>query len=149
MEMLEELKALGITGGVFGDVSRGNPFAQAHWDRVEDFTRPVGMKAYRPLWDQDRETMIRDFIDLGFKPLVIVADNRLPELLGRVLDHDILDDLKARYDRSKEQERIYYHTFVLDGPMFKSRLEITDSDRILAGGISYLDMKAFRLGSKD
>lgn len=148
MEMLEKLKSLGITGGVFGDVSRGNPFAQAHWDRVEDFTRPVGMKAYRPLWDQDRETMIREFIDLGFKPLVIVADNRLPELLGKVLDHTILDDLKARYERSKEQERIYYHTFVLDGPIFRSRLEITESEKVTAGGVSYLEVKSFRMATK-
>jgi diphthamide synthase (EF-2-diphthine--ammonia ligase) len=103
------------------------------------------MKPYRPLWDQDREQMIRDFLDLGFKPLVIVADNRLPELVGQVLDHAILDDLKARYERSAEQERIYYHTFVIDGPMFNSRLEITDSAIVPAGGISYLDMKAFEL----
>jgi uncharacterized protein (TIGR00290 family) len=148
VEMLQKLKALGITGGVFGDVSHGNPFAKAHWDRVEDFCRPVGMKPYRPLWDQDRELMIRNFIDLGFKPLVIVADNRLPELLGRILDHQILDDLKSRYDRSKEQERIYYHTFVIDGPMFKQTLEITEAEKVVAGGISYLDMKAFRLTPK-
>ncbi len=31
VEMLHTLKALGITGGVFGDVSIGNQFAQAHW----------------------------------------------------------------------------------------------------------------------
>ena len=142
VEMLQKLKALGITGGVFGDVSIGNQFAQAHWDRVEDFCRPVSMKPYRPLWDQDREQMIRDMINLGFKPLVIVADNRLPDLLGRVLDNAILDDLKQRYESSPEQVRIYYHTFVLDGPMFKSRLEITKSDKVAAGGISYLDMKA-------
>ncbi len=106
------------------------------------------MTPYRPLWDQDREKMIRDMIDLGFRPLVIVADNRLPDILGRVLDHAVLDDLKARYENSPEQVRIYYHTFVIDGPLFKSKLEITQVEKITAGGISYLDMKAFRLAAK-
>jgi diphthine-ammonia ligase len=149
-EMLSQLKAQGITGGVFGDVSRGNKFAQMHWNRVEDFCRPVGMKPYRPLWDQDREQMIRSVIDLGFKPVIIVADAEMgPEMLGKVLTHDILDQLKARYENlPDEAARIYYHTFVVDGPIFKKRLEITESVKVIAGGISYLDIKGFRLAPR-
>lgn len=146
-EMLGQLKAMGITGGVFGDVSRGNKFAQMHWNRVEDFCRPVGMKPYRPLWDQDREEMIRSTINLGFKPVIIVADAEMgPEMLGQVLTHEILDQLKARYEHlPDENARIYYHTFVIDGPIFKKRLEIIDSEKVVAGPISYLDIKKFEL----
>ena len=158
IEMLQKLKALGITGGVFGDVSIGNEWAQAHYDRIENLCRPVGMKPYRPLWDQDREKMIRDFIDLGFKPLIIAADNRLPDILGRILDNKILDELKEHYDKFPDQMQMFYHTFVIDGPLFKQRLEITRSDKVMAGGssesrprnsfiggVSYLDIKACRL----
>ena len=158
IEMLQKLKALGITGGVFGDVSIGNEWAQAHYDRIENLCRPVGMKPYRPLWDQDREKMIRDFIDLGFKPLIIAADNRLPDILGRILDNKILDELKEHYDKFPDQMQMFYHTFVIDGPLFKRRLEITKSDKVMAGGssesrprnsfiggVSYLDIKACRL----
>ena len=146
-EMLIQLKSKGITGGVFGDVSRGNKFAQMHWNRVEDFCRPVGMKAYRPLWDQDRERMIREIIDLGFKPVIIVADAEMGSgMLGKVLTHEILDQLKARYEHlPDENARIYYHTFVVDGPIFKKRLEIIDGENVTAGGISYLDIKQFKL----
>ncbi|APV44928.1 hypothetical protein Dform_01607 [Dehalogenimonas formicexedens] len=146
-EMLRQLKDKGITGGVFGDVSRGNKFAQMHWNRVEDFCRPVGIKPYRPLWDQDREEMLRNTLDLGFKPMIIVADTEMgPSMLGKVLTHDILDQFKERYENlPDESARIYYHTFVVDGPIFKKRLEITESDKITAGPISYLDIKKFEL----
>jgi len=148
IEMLRELKDLGITHGVFGDVSSGNRFAKAHWDRVEDFCRPVGIKPFRPLWDLDREKMIREMIDLGFKPKVIVVDNRLPDLLGQVLNHNILDDLKQLSAGLAENQRIYYHTFVTDGPLFKSQLEITHSKKVTAGSISYLDITGFCLVPK-
>jgi len=154
VEMLQKLKALGITGGVFGDVSIGNEWAQAHYDRIENLCRPAGIKPYRPLWDQDREQMIRDFVDLGFKPLIIAADNRLPDILGRVLDNSILDELKEYYKKFPDQKQMFYHTFVIDGPMFKRRLKITKSDKVMAdgssgsrprnsfiGGVSYLDIK--------
>jgi hypothetical protein len=32
--------------------------------------------------------------------------------------------------------------------MFKQTLEITEAEKVAAGGISYLDMKAFRLTPK-
>jgi len=159
LEMLQALKAMGITGGVFGDVSIGNQWAQQHYDRIENFCRPVGMKPYRPLWDQDREKMIHDFIDLGFKPLIIAADSRVSDYLGCILDRKILEEIKERSNKSPGQMQMFYHTFVLDGPMFKRRLEITKSDKVMAdgsssesrprnsfiSGVSYLDIKDFRL----
>ena len=159
MEMLRKLRSMGITGGVFGDVSIGNQWAQAHYDRIENLCRPTGIKPYRPLWDQEREKMIRDFIDLGFKPLIIAADTRLPDLLGRFLDHQILDELKEHHVKFPDQSQMFYHTFVIDGPIFKRRIEITESEIVGAGdskeesrprnsfiaGVSYLDIKAFRL----
>ncbi|PPD58332.1 hypothetical protein JP09_004270, partial [Dehalogenimonas etheniformans] len=86
-------------------------------------------------------------LDLGFKPMIIVADSEMgPSMLGKVLTHEILDQLKARYEHlPDENARIYYHTFVIDGPIFKKRLEITESDKVVAGPISYLDIKKFEL----
>jgi uncharacterized protein (TIGR00290 family) len=157
-EMLRELKALGVTGGVFGDVSVGNQWAQQHYDRIENLCRPVGIKPYRPLWDLDREKMIRDFIDLGFKPLIIAADNRLSDLLGGILDHKVLDEIKGRHTNFPGQSQMIYHTFVIDGPLFKHRVEIVKSDKVMAGGssgsrprnsfiggVSYLDIQAVKL----
>ncbi len=147
-EMLQRLKALGITGGVFGDVSIGNQFAQTHWDRVEEFCRPVGIKPFRPLWGQNREGMLREMVDAGFKILIVVADNDLAtDLLGKVLDHDVIDYLKRRYENPPQQThaRIYYHTFVVDGPLFQSRLEVTKSKKVIEGNIAYLDISEFQL----
>lgn len=41
-----------------------------------------------------------------------------------------------------------YHTFVLDGPIFQKRLEITQSDVVMNAGLWSLDIKSCRLIEK-
>lgn len=149
-KMLINLKEQGITGGVFGVVSMGNRFADAHWDWVEGVCRPIGIKPYLPLWNQTRESIIRDVVNLGFEPVIIVADNhRLgKEWLGRKLNKDLLDELKKRHQQSPDGKVGLYHTFVIDGPIFKKRLEILEADKVMIDGIWYLDILKCRLESK-
>lgn len=150
MKMLRKLKTQGINGGVFGVVSIGNRFASPHLDWVKSVCEPIGVKPYLPLWDQTRESIIQDAINLGFEPIIIVADNhRLgKEWLGRKIDKELLDELKERHRQSPDGKVGLYHTFVVDGPIFKKRLEILKANKIMIDGIWYLDILKCGLKSR-
>ena len=149
-EMLSMLKEKGITGGVFGDVSIGNDLAERHRKWVDSVCRPLGVDYYLPLWNEDRETMLNDLIDKGFKAVIIAADeiNLGSDWLGLELDNKLLAELKNRHDNSPDGEVGAYHTLVVDGPVFKKRVEITKSDKVLYRGIWYLDIRECRLLDK-
>ncbi|XUX00039.1 MAG: ATPase [Dehalogenimonas sp.] len=81
IEMLKRFKRQGIAGAVFGDVSLGNPDALEHRMWIERVCRAADLEPILPLWDEDRESILRDIIDSGFKALIIAADD---SKLGRV-----------------------------------------------------------------
>lgn len=147
-KMLTTLKLEGITGGVFGDVSIGNSLAENHRQWVESVCQPAGIVPYLPLWGQSRESLLRDFIESGFEAIIIAADNnRLgKEWLGRKLDKDLLSELKLRYELSPTGEVGYYHTFVIDGPLFRKQLEIQEADVVFKEPFWFLDI--LKMGPK-
>ena len=155
--MLKHLKAKGIENGVFGDVSVGNAKANEHLNWVNSVCQPIGITPLMPLWGQSREEILLDIINSGFEVIIIAAaaDNMGPEFLGRKLDHALLTELKERYRNSYSGDAGYYHTFVVNGPIFKKRLDIVKSKPILVKtevkghhDIWYLDIIESRLADK-
>lgn len=147
--MIKKFKKEGINGGVFGDVSIGNKDAEEHRQWIESVCRPVDIRVHLPLWDEDRESLLLDLIDSGFEAVIIAADkDRLGKnWLGRKLDRKLLDELKERHKNSGDGEVGYYHTLVVDGPIFKKRIEILDTDIVFKEPFWYLDI--IRCGLKD
>lgn len=150
-KMLHSFSEEGITGGVFGDVSVGNYLAEKHLNWVRSVCEPAGITPIMPLWNEGRASLLADLIDSGFTAIIIVVDNvRLGrEWLGRKLDHQTLDELRRRAESSPSGEVGYYHTLVIDGPNFKKRLEITDSEPKLIYDNWFLGIKSCRLVEKD
>jgi len=140
--MLTTLKQEGVTGGVFGDVSIGNNLAENERQWIEDVCQPTGITPHLPLWNQTRESLLRDFIESGFEAVIIAADDdRLgKDWLGQKLDRDLLSELKMRSELSPNGEVGYYHTFVIDGPLFKKRLEIIETDVVFREPFWFLDI---------
>jgi uncharacterized protein (TIGR00290 family) len=142
MESLRELKRMGIEGGVFGDVSVGNELSEKHRNWVDEVCQPIGITPYRPLWDQTKESLIADLVESGFEIVIIAADNRTGmDWLGRKLDKEALSELRKRHELSPTGEVGYYHTFVLDGPIFKNRLEITETSLFFKKPYWFLDIE--------
>ncbi|BAZ97966.1 Putative ATP binding protein [Dehalococcoides mccartyi] len=131
-EQLQLLKKTGVHGAVFGDVDLGNCEAKLHRGWIESICNPIDITAFIPLWFLDRETILRKLIDLGFDVRFVVVDdaNFSPEWLGKKLDNYVIDELKSRAERSPEGKVGYYHTIVLDGPIFKKRLRVVNSDKV-------------------
>ena len=69
--------------------------------------------------EKDTRQLLLDFIDTGFKAIVICCNaQQLPKsFCGRLIDHDFLNDLPETVDPCGENGE--FHTFCFDGPIFK------------------------------
>jgi len=144
-DMLLDLKQEGVSGGVFGDID-----LDEHRQWIERVCHDVAITPYLPLWGQAQEEILRDFIDLGFEAIMVVAKADLfgEEWLGRKVDLDFLAQLKQKFDTQLSGEGGEYHTFVTDGPLFNQRIEILGSNKVLREGYWFLEILNCELRSK-
>jgi uncharacterized protein (TIGR00290 family) len=112
---LAPLQAQGITYSVFGDIY----LEDLRQYREQQLAR-VGMQAVFPLWQRPNAELLREYLALGFRAVVVcVNDQYLDQsFCGRLLDEDFLRDLPAGVDTCGENGE--YHSFVFDAPYFSS-----------------------------
>jgi diphthine-ammonia ligase len=82
-------------------------------------------------------------LDAGFAAVVVaVRDGELPQsLLGRRISPDTLAEIEAAgADACGENGE--YHSFVVDGPIFRHAVEIEAGRRSLRNGVWFLDLLA-------
>ena len=111
-----ELKTKGINAGIFGDID-----LQGHRDWVEKVCKDTGIKPLLPLWQVKREKLLKKFITLGFKAIIIATQASFlgKRWLGRKIDNEFVKDLAPISGIDPCGERGEYHSFVYDGPIFK------------------------------
>jgi len=137
-EFKDAVKSLipdGVTGMVFGDI-----YLQEHKDWVERVCRELGIEAVEPLWGQDPERVLLEFIDAGFEATIVSARSELfdDKWMGRKVDREFLRHLKDNnIDLCGENGE--YHTFVTGGPIFRKKIEVTKSQPITRDGYWFLD----------
>ncbi|GAB5524441.1 MAG: diphthine--ammonia ligase [Roseivirga sp.] len=104
----------GITHSVFGDI-----FLEDLKKYREQRLEEVGLKGYFPLWKRDTRELIKEFLDKGFKTMVVSVDgSKLDKsFAGRELNESFLNDLPSNVDPCGENGE--FHTFVFEGPIFK------------------------------
>ena len=103
---------------VFGDI-----FLEDLRVYREEQLMPLGIKAHFPLWKRDTKELLHEFLDLGFKTVVVCIKSELLDksFAGRVIDRDFINDLPDNVDACGENGE--FHTFVYDGPIFRSPVE--------------------------
>ena len=146
--MLRTFKQEGIEGGVFGDID-----FEEHRQWVERVCQDVAVTPHLPLWGENQNKVLKDFIDAGFESVIIAtkADMIEEEWLGRRLDTDFisyLDELKKTKDVTPCGEAGEYHTLVVDGPLFKKRIEILESKKVLRNERWFLEISGTELRDK-
>lgn len=114
--MLEKLlffKEKGIQDTLFGDI-----FLEDLRKYREDKLQTLGITAHFPLWKKDTKEMILDFLQLGFKTIVVCVNEQFLDqsFVGRVIDEQFLADLPPNVDPCGENGE--FHTFIFDGPIF-------------------------------
>ncbi len=147
-KMLLSLKEEGVSGGVFGDID-----LDEHRQWIERVCGDVAVTPHLPLWGEQQEELLKDFISLGFTAIVVAAKAELfdREWLGHKVDRDFLDHLEVLKETKGVTpcgEAGEYHTLVVDGPLFERRLEILRSRRVLREGRWFLSILEVGLGDK-
>lgn len=123
---IEELKSEGISDCIFGDI-----FLEDLRTYREEKLREVSIAAHFPLWKRNTLELVREFIDLGFKTIVVCVDaSKLDEsFAGRVIDNQFLSDLPDNVDPCGENGE--FHTFVFDGPIFRYPISFQTGEKVL------------------
>jgi len=113
---LSEWKKLGAEACVFGDI---DILDHRMWN--EERCRKAGLSPIMPLWNENREALVREVIGAGYKCLIkCVHPEKLPaDFLGKIIDEKLLDDME-RHGIDLCGENGEYHTIVVDGPLFKT-----------------------------
>jgi uncharacterized protein (TIGR00290 family) len=129
-----------VTGMVFGDI-----YLDEHLAWVEGVCRDLGIAAVEPLWGRDTAELLQEFIDTGFRSVIIAgkADCIDAEWIGRVIDRDFRGYLRGRPDVDPCGEKGEYHSLVTGGPLFRGRIDITDSEVVERNGYRFLDVRGF------
>ena len=120
-----ELKERQITHAVFGDI-----FLEDLKKWREDQLARLGFKGVFPLWKKNSKGLVNEFIDLGFKTIVVSVDTKYLDesFAGRVIDKEFLESLPAYVDPCGENGE--FHTFVFDGPIFKKPVCFTVGEKL-------------------
>ena len=137
-------KGAAIEGAVFGHI-------QTHDGLVKRICADLGVTLIMPLWKRDSEQNISDLVEAGFETIIISAKADLlgKEWLGRTIDNKFVNDLR-RFNRAIDPcgEDGEFHTFVIDGPLFRNRLKIVDSEKTLEDGYWRMNVSRFEVEEK-
>ena len=126
LQKLSELKKSDYEYSIFGDIFLDDLRAYREKKLAE-----AKLKAVFPLWKIDTKEVIQEFIDLGFKTIVVAADANLlgKGFVGRIIDNQFLKDLPNNVDPCGENGE--FHTFVFDGPIFHKPIDFTIGEKVL------------------
>ena len=116
-EVLLSYRAQGIRRVAFGDL-----FLEDIRQFREKSLAAISMNGLYPIWARNTEKLARDFIESGFKAIIICVDGDVLEetFVGRLFDHDFLEELPSNIDPCGENGE--FHTFVFDGPIFSHKV---------------------------
>lgn len=140
---VSEIKKEGIEGMVFGDI-----YLLDHMNWVGRVCKDIDIDPIEPLWNISPVEIIEEFIKLGFKAIVVScqADKFGKDFVGRQVDKELLDELNSK-NICPCGENGEFHTLVIDGPIFKRKIEILESEPVLKEGFWkywFLDIKKYR-----
>ena len=123
MQKVNELKHAGCTHSIFGDI-----FLEDLKLYREQKLKETNIECVFPLWKIDTTQLVKEFIELGFKAIIVCINEKFLDksFCGRLIDEAFINDLPANVDPCGENGE--YHSFVFDGPIFKTPITFTKGE---------------------
>jgi asparagine synthase (glutamine-hydrolysing) len=141
-------KMFGIEGVVSGAL-----FSNYQRERIEKECERHSIRHFAPLWHMDQENYIRNLVKIGFKAMITkVACMGLDEKwLGRIIDNKCIDELvklNSKYGVNVAGEGGEYETLVLDAPLFKEKILVKFSKKMLGDFTGEIEVTEAKLVKK-
>ncbi len=142
------LEGLDVDGVVSGAI-----WSDYQWDRMGMVCGDLGLRLVTPLWRKDQDLVMERFLDSGIRAVIVgcYAEGLGPEWLGRELDHEAVEELKAiraRTGISIVGEGGEYESMTLDSPLHRSPVEIVSTEREWSRSGGTLRVTSARLGRR-
>ena len=106
-------------------------------------TQQVGLKLGMPLWLRPHREVVEEFINLGFKSVIVTVNLKLGmqvEDLGKILTLDYIQELEDRgVDPCGEGGE--FHTTVIDGPIFNKAIPVRHGDIVYHEEYAFLPLE--------
>jgi uncharacterized protein (TIGR00290 family) len=108
----------------------------------------IGMTAVFPIWKRDTRELIRDFHSAKFRSIAVCIDPKVLDrsFAGRELDESFFEDLPVGVDPCGENGE--FHTFVFDGPIFRTPVPVRTGDVVERDSFIYCDLLPNKEGSR-
>lgn len=119
------LKKEGFNQALFGDI-----FLEDLKTYREKQLALQQIQSVFPLWKRNTKELILEFISLGFKATIVCVNTQFLDksFCGRLIDESFVNDLPANVDPCGENGE--YHSFVFDGPIFKSPIHLIKGETV-------------------
>ncbi len=113
-ETWQQLLAEGYKEALFGDIFLEDIRL---WQEMQ--LNPLGIKCHFPLWKTNTMSLAEEFIDRGFRAVIVSVDAECldEDTPGKYFDKKFIEELPENVDPCGENGE--FHTFVFDGPGFK------------------------------
>lgn len=138
IDLMNQAKQKGAEVLVTGDLDMPQ---QGCWhDRV---TQQVGLKLAMPLWLRPHREVVEEFINLGFRSVVVTVNLKLGmkvEDLGKILTLEYIQELESR-DIDPCGEGGEFHTTVIDGPIFNKAIPIRQCNIVYHEEYAFLPLE--------
>lgn len=133
---LEELRADGFAGVIFGDIHLADVRA---W--YEERVRAAGLEHVEPIWGEEPRALLREFVQSGGRAVITCCEEGKLDAtwLGRVIDERFVEDIAAvPIDPCGENGE--YHSFAFEGPLFRAPVAWLAGERRDDGRFAQLDL---------
>ncbi len=119
---LQKVKQRGLKGLIFANI-----FLEDVREFYETRVRDVGLEYYDVLWGWSTKSVLKSFIQNGFKAIVtsIWLKKLDKKYLGRKINKEFLLDIEKEKNVDVCGENGEYHSLTYDGPYFRQPLSYT------------------------
>ncbi|UCH19445.1 MAG: diphthine--ammonia ligase [Deltaproteobacteria bacterium] len=124
--VLTQYLRLGVASIVMGDI-----FLEDLRAYREANLAKIGMKGVFPIWQRNTRELAGSFINSGFKATITCVDSKVldKKYVGRNFNKKFISELPLTVDPCGENGE--FHSFVYDGPIFKTKVRYTRGEVVL------------------
>jgi len=125
LKSVNQLKQEHFTHSAFGDI-----FLEDLRTYRENNLAKYNIKTVFPIWKKDTKILLTEFLNLGFKTIVVCANSKFfsKDFVGTIIDENFIENLPEGVDPCGENGE--FHTFCFDGPIFENPISFTTGEKV-------------------